>query len=61
MFDAGIIWCRWSAILAHLRAKEQAAPTLPLLMPPTRAPPDTLPLFAGKEPGSTPLNQEGRR
>jgi hypothetical protein len=35
-------------ILAHLRDKEQIAPTLPLLLQPSRAPPGTLPLFAGK-------------
>ena len=28
-------------ILAHLRKKEQEAPALPLLVPPTRAPPGT--------------------
>jgi hypothetical protein len=47
-------------ILAHLRDKEQGTPSLPHLTPPTRAPPKTLPLFAGKEAGSTPLNQHGR-
>ena len=47
-------------ILAHLRDQEQAIPTLPLLIPPPRAPPETSPLFAGKEAGSTPLNQHGR-
>ena len=36
-------------ILAHLRKKEQDIPTLPLLTPPPRVPPETLPLFAGKE------------
>ena len=36
-------------ILAHLREKEQEAPALPLLVPPTRAPPATLSLFAGSE------------
>jgi len=35
-------------ILAHLREKEQNIPTLPLLVPPTRASPGALPLFAGK-------------
>jgi len=35
-------------ILAHLRQQEQDTPTRPLLVPPTRAPPDTLPLFTGK-------------
>jgi len=35
-------------ILDHLRQKEQEQPTQPLLAPPTRAPPGTLPLFAGK-------------
>ena len=42
-------------ILAHLREKEQEAPARPLLVPPTRAPPATLSLFAGTE-----LNQQGR-
>jgi hypothetical protein len=42
-------------ILAHLREKEQEAPTRPLLVPPTRAPPATLSLFAGTE-----FNQQGR-
>jgi hypothetical protein len=46
-------------ILAHLRDKEQDTPTLPHLAPPTRAPPETLPLFAGKESRSTALNQQG--
>ena len=36
-------------ILAHLREKEQKAPARPLLVPPTRAPPATLSLFAGSE------------
>jgi ribosomal protein S27E len=35
-------------ILTHLRQKEQETPTRPLLVPPTRAPPGTLPLFAGE-------------
>jgi hypothetical protein len=35
-------------ILAHLRRQEQEAPAWPLLVPPTRAPPGTLPLFAEK-------------
>ena len=35
-------------ILAHLRRKAQEAPARPLLAPPTRAPPATLSLFAGK-------------
>jgi len=42
-------------ILAHLREKEQEAPARPLLVPPTRAPPATLSLFAGTE-----FNQQGR-
>ena len=46
-------------ILAHLRDKELATPSLPLLTPPSRAPPETLPLFAGKESSSTALNQQG--
>lgn len=46
-------------ILAHLRDKELTTPTLPLLTPPSRAPPETLPLFAGKDSSSTALNQQG--
>ena len=38
-------------ILTHLRQKEQETPTRPLLVPPTRAPPETLLLFAGKDSG----------
>ena len=55
-------------ILAHLREKEQEAPARPLLVPPTRAPPETLPLFAGKETvlftvqsAGTPLNDSWHR
>jgi hypothetical protein len=47
-------------ILAHLRDKEQNTPALPHLAPPTRAPPGTLPLFAGKDSSSTAFNQQGR-
>lgn len=47
-------------ILAHLHRMEQETPTPPLLMPPTRAPPGTLALFAGKELGHTSLDQHGR-
>ena len=36
-------------ILTHLRQKEQELPTRPLLVPPTRVPPGTLPLFSGKK------------
>ena len=44
-------------ILDHLRQKEQETPARPLLVPPTRAPPGTLSLFAGKDsrPTATPL------
>ena len=35
-------------ILAHLHDKELDAPMRPHLAPPNRAPPGTLPLFAGK-------------
>ena len=42
-------------ILNHLPDKEQDTPTLPHLAPPTRASPETLPLFAGSE--STTPNQ----
>jgi len=47
-------------ILAHLRKKEQDIPTLPLRVPPPRAPPETLPLFAEDESTITTLNQQGR-
>ena len=46
-------------ILAHLRDKELATPSIPLLTPPSRGPPETLPLFAGKDSSSTALNQQG--
>ena len=46
-------------ILAHLESKEQNTPALPHLAPPTRAPPKSLPLFAGKKSRSTALNQQG--
>jgi len=46
-------------ILAHLERKEQNSPTLPHLAPPTRAPPGTLPLFAGSESTTTALNRQG--
>ena len=45
-------------ILAHLREKEQGRPTLSHLVPPSRAPPGPLPLFAGRE--SRVPNQQGR-
>jgi hypothetical protein len=48
-------------ILAHLRDKEPATPSLPLLIPPPRAPPGTSPLFAGKEPDFPQFDQQGRR
>jgi hypothetical protein len=47
-------------ILAHLRRKELETPTQPLLAPPTRAPPGTLSLFAGKESVFSQFNQQGR-
>ncbi len=47
-------------ILAHLRDREQDIPTVALLTPPTGAPPETLPLFAGKDSSSTAFNQQGR-
>ncbi|WP_206613479.1 transposase [Parahaliea mediterranea] len=46
-------------ILAHLRDNELATSSLPLLTPPSRAPPETLPLVAGKDSSSTTLNQQG--
>nr|WP_269473234.1 site-specific integrase [Kineobactrum salinum] len=48
-------------ILAHLHKKEQADPALPLLTPPSRAPPETLALFPGKDSGPTALDQQGRQ
>ena len=47
-------------ILAHLREKEQDIPTLPLLAPPSRAPPETSSLFASSQSTTTTLNQQGR-
>ena len=44
-------------ILAHLHKREQATPALPLLTPPSRAPPETFALFAGSE--TTTPNQQG--
>lgn len=44
-------------IQAHLRYKD--TPTLPHLAPPTRAPPGTLPLFAGKELPLSQFDQQG--
>ncbi len=46
-------------ILAHLESKEQKTPALPHLAPPTRAPPGTLSLFAGKDSSTTALHQRG--
>ena len=43
----------------HIARPAVATPSLPLLTPPSRAPPETLPLFAGKESSSTALNQQG--
>jgi len=48
-------------ILVHRRRKEQEMPILAHLVPPTRAPPGTLSLFAGKEPALPQFNQQGRR
>ena len=45
-------------ILAHLREKEQGRPTLSHLVPPFRAPPGPISLFAGRE--SAAPNQYGR-
>ena len=45
-------------IPAHLHDKESATPSLPLLIPPPRAPPDTSPLFAGKEPDFPQFDQQ---
>ncbi len=46
-------------ILAHLERKEQKSSPLAHLAPPTRAPPETLPLFAGKDSNTTALHQQG--
>jgi len=40
-------------------AANDATPTLPHLAPPTRAPPATLSLFAGKDSSTTALHQQG--
>ena len=47
-------------ILAHLRDKERAYTASPLLAPPSRAPPETLPLFAESESTTTRPSQLGR-
>ena len=47
-------------ILAHLRDTDPTSSTLTLLTPPSRAPPEALPLFAGSEPTNTTLHQQGR-
>jgi len=46
-------------ILAHLKKKEQNTPAPPNMAPPTRAPPETLQLFAGKDSSSTVLYRQG--
>lgn len=46
-------------ILDHLRRKERETPIQALLAPPTRAPPATLPLFAGKDSWPSALHQQG--
>jgi len=43
-------------ILDHLRRKKHDTPVRSLLAPPTRAPPGTLSLFAGKEPALPQFN-----
>jgi hypothetical protein len=48
-------------VAANLRDKKQVSPTLPHLVPPSRAPPETLPLFAGSESATTTLNNQQRR
>jgi hypothetical protein len=47
-------------ILAHLYKNDWVAPTLPLLVPPPRAPPRTLSLFGKSEFITTTLNQQNR-
>jgi hypothetical protein len=47
-------------ILAHPREQQQGRPTLPHLAPRSRAPPETLPRFAGSESATTTLNQQPR-
>ncbi len=44
----------------HLRRNERETPIRPLLAPPTRAPPGTLPLFAGKDLPLSQFGQQGR-
>jgi hypothetical protein len=46
-------------ILAHLRDKECSYTVSPLLAPPSRAPPETLPLFTGSESTTTRPSQLG--
>jgi hypothetical protein len=46
-------------ILAHLRDKKRSYAASPLLAPPSRAPPETLPLFAGSESTTTRPSQLG--
>ena len=46
--------------VVHLSEKGQEAPARPLLAPPTRAPPATLSLFAGKETLFSQFSQRGR-
>jgi hypothetical protein len=45
--------------VAHLESKEQNTPALPHLAPPTRAPPRTLPHFAGRESTTETRGQPG--
>lgn len=47
-------------ILTHLCQKQQDTRIQPLLVPPTRAPLGTLPLFAGKELPLSQFNQQVR-
>jgi hypothetical protein len=48
-------------ILAHIHDKEHTSRAPPLLTPPSRAPPETLPLFAAKESALSQIHQQERR
>ncbi len=48
------------SILYHLNRKDSETATQSHLVPPTRVPPGTLPLFAGEEPALSSFNQPGR-
>jgi len=47
-------------LMTPYRDVEQATTTLPLPIPQGREPPETLPLYAGKDPVLPPLDRQGR-